>query len=280
MTNVKRTARDMHEMLAKHYAPPPSKPPGGRIIKEIQAPQSTRQADALYLPTTSGERGCIIGHEIKVSRADLIQELRDPHKADAWKQYCSRWWLVISDAAFIEGLDIPDDWGILTPPSRDNTRFMTVARKAPLLTPTGSMQAAWGTIFAKIAYADLAQESELLRLRAQERNLIEQRTELSRELAQLREAEGVENPFRSTRLKISEVIRHIENLGGYSRDSGFHGLSWKVDPERLARLLLADVAFEEKVDDADSNIEHALERVERAAKELRAIRTALQMEKS
>ena len=43
----------MQELLAKHYAPPPSKPPGGRIIKEIQAPQSTRQADALYLPTTA-----------------------------------------------------------------------------------------------------------------------------------------------------------------------------------------------------------------------------------
>lgn len=274
------TARHMHEMLAKHYAPPPSKPPGGRLIKEIQAPGSTRQADALWLPTTTAERGRIIGHEIKVSRADLITELHDPHKADAWKQFCSRWWLVLADAKFIEGLDIPDDWGILAPPSRSTTRFMTVVKKAPQLQPVGDMSRAWGTVFAKTAFADIAAENEMIRLRRVEASLVEQRTELMRELAQLKESEGIENPYRHTRLKISEIIRHIEEIGGYSRDSAFSGLAWKVDSEKLARLLLSEVALEERVSDADSNIEHALERVERAAKELRAIRTAIQMEES
>lgn len=273
----KRTAHQMHEMLAKHYAPPPSKPPGGRIIKEIQAPQSTRQADALYLPTTSGWRGHIIGHEIKVSRADLIQELRDPHKADAWKQYCSRWWLVISDAAFLEGLDIPDDWGILTPPSRENTRFMTVTRKAPLLTPTGSMQAAWGTIFAKTAYADMASENELIYLRKRERSLVDQAADLQREVSTLKQAEGLESPYRAVRLKIADIVGLVEKLGGYGQGrSPFTGIAYRVDAERVARAVLTDVALEEKVSDADSNIEHALERLERAAKELRAIRTAMQ----
>lgn len=271
------SSHQMHEMLAKHYAPPPSKPAGGMLIKEIQAPQSTRQADALWLPTTSAERGRIIGHEIKVSRADLITELHDPHKADAWKQFCSRWWLVISDPKFIEGLDIPDDWGILAPPSRSTTRFMTIVKKAPQLTPTGDMARAWGTVFAKTAYSGLAAQEALTRYKHNEQNLIEQRTELMREVAQLKEQEGLENPYRHTRIKISEVISHIETIGGYSRDSAFSGLAWRVDSEKLARLLLSEVALEERVADADSNIEHALERVERAAKELRAIRTAIQM---
>lgn len=274
MTAPKRTAHQMHEMLAKHYAPPPSKPPGGRIIKEIQAPQSTRQADALYLPTTSAERGRIIGHEIKVSRSDLIQELRDPHKADAWKRYCSRWWLVISDAAFLEGLDIPDDWGILTPPSRENTRFMTVVRKAPLLTPNGDMAAAWGTIFAKTAYADMAHEGELLHLRRQERNLIEQSTELMREVAQLKQAEGIESPYRTSRIKIAEVIAAIEKMGGYEPGTVFRGMSWQIDSEKVARGILAAAKLDDGRDIADE-VQIAVERAERAARELRAVHTAL-----
>ncbi len=45
------------------------------------------------------------------------------------------WWLLISDEKIIEGLLIPDAWGILTPTSRGGSRMLRVVRKAPRLTP-------------------------------------------------------------------------------------------------------------------------------------------------
>lgn len=43
----------------------------------------------------------LIGHEVKVSRADWLHELKQPEKAEAWKRFCHEWYLVVSDAAIV-----------------------------------------------------------------------------------------------------------------------------------------------------------------------------------
>ncbi len=67
------------------------------------------------------------GFEIKISREDLKKELRDPAKADNIGRYCHFWWLVLSDEKLMEGLAIPEAWGILVP----RARVLRVVRKAP-----------------------------------------------------------------------------------------------------------------------------------------------------
>lgn len=52
------------------------------------------------------------GHEIKVSRSDWLAELRDPSKAEAFRRYCTHWWLVVSDKGIVRD-DLPDGWGLL-----------------------------------------------------------------------------------------------------------------------------------------------------------------------
>jgi hypothetical protein len=84
--------------------------------------------------TIAGGRG-LHGHEIKVSRTDVLAELDDPTKAEPWAQYCSRWWLVLANPRLIDGLDIPDAWGVMAPPSGRRTRSMTVLKPAPELSP-------------------------------------------------------------------------------------------------------------------------------------------------
>lgn len=72
------------------------------------------------------------GHEVKVSRADWLTELRDPTKAEAIKRYMHHWWLVVPDAAIVKPGELPDGWGLLAPGSDGRLR----ARKAaPRLTP-------------------------------------------------------------------------------------------------------------------------------------------------
>lgn len=52
------------------------------------------------------------GHEVKVSRADWLHELKSPEKAEAFSRYCDYWWLVVSDKAIVRD-DLPDGWGLL-----------------------------------------------------------------------------------------------------------------------------------------------------------------------
>lgn len=139
------TADELLAMLRRHYLPE-SRPPAGVFAAEIESPCGKRRADALWMPTTwSGERA-LVGHEIKVTRSDVLAELADPTKADAWAKFCDRWWLVVADPALVDGLDVPESWGIMSPPSGRRTRSMTIVREAPKLTPVDT-----GPAFRRVA---------------------------------------------------------------------------------------------------------------------------------
>ncbi len=131
------TSKGVTALLKAHYLPE-SRPPGGLFLPEIASPCGRRRADLIWIPTSLGGAagGRIVGHEIKVTRSDVIAELSDPTKPDPWLKHCSRWWLVVSDPALIDGLTIPDLWGVMAPPSGRRTRSMTILRDAPRLTPT------------------------------------------------------------------------------------------------------------------------------------------------
>lgn len=267
---MKRTAAEMYQFLEAAYAPPPSKPPGGRLLKEIQAPHSTRRADALYLPITTGHRGTIIGHEIKVSRSDVIAELRDPHKADSWLRYCTKWWLVIGDPSLIDGLDIPEEWGIMAPPTKN--RFMTTIRPAPKLTPQpGFMQEAWGTIFARVAYADIAVERQAVYTESRNVELTRANQELQQENRRLSSIVNGGKTSQS-RIAIADVLTAIEKLGGYGEGTadGLQGMAWNVDAERIARWVLTEARLE-KPRDLSEDIRIVLSQTERAAATLRSL---------
>ena len=82
-------------------------------------------------PDRAGERRQVLhGHEVKVSRSDWLAELRDPTKADAWRRYCDRWWLVAPRDVVRD--DLPDGWGHLAPTAGGALRTVV---QAPLLTP-------------------------------------------------------------------------------------------------------------------------------------------------
>lgn len=53
------------------------------------------------------------GHEVKVSRADWLTELRDPEKAEAFRPYMHYWWLVVPDASIVKSGELPEGWGLL-----------------------------------------------------------------------------------------------------------------------------------------------------------------------
>jgi hypothetical protein len=129
------TVEAMQALLRRHYLPDESRP-AGIFAPEIQAPGPTqRKADLIWLGCTAATGRQLIGHEIKVSRGDLLVELADLTKSDPWERYCDRWYLVVPHSSLIEGLELPESWGVMLPPSGRRTRSMTVHRQAPPLKP-------------------------------------------------------------------------------------------------------------------------------------------------
>lgn len=129
------TARALVELLRRHYLRD-DRHPAGIFAPDIQAPGPTlRKADLIWLGCTAAAGSELQGHEIKISRVDLQRELADLTKSDPWQRYCDRWWLVVPHVSIIAGLELPESWGVLLPPSGRRTRGMTVHRKAPRLEP-------------------------------------------------------------------------------------------------------------------------------------------------
>jgi hypothetical protein len=126
--------RHLMALLERHYIARPDRP-GGIFAAEIEAPGGGRRADLIWQGVTATSGTELHGHEVKVSRPDLQRELDDPTKADAWQRYCDRWWLVVADPRLIDGLTLPNTWGVLAPPSGRRTRSMTVLIDAPALHP-------------------------------------------------------------------------------------------------------------------------------------------------
>ena len=204
------TEKEMVEMLRTHYVAP-SRRAAGYFCPELQAPGSSRRADAIWLPLTAAQRGQIIGHEIKVSRPDVLTELADPTKSDAWTRYCTQWWLVVSDPAFIDGLEIPSGWGVLAPPSGRSKRTMTVLRPAPRLNPE-DQTTALATIMARMFWAGDDVQAKIRFLTADR----DQQAETARSLsAQLHDAQGTirslgESPREQAR--VQEVLAAVNQV--------------------------------------------------------------------
>ena len=90
-----------------------------------------RTADAIAVDLWPSSGHLVHGFEVKVSRSDWLVELADPSKAEAFKRFCHRWWLVIPSGEILRD-DLPHGWGCLT---LGNNGSLRIAHHAPKLTP-------------------------------------------------------------------------------------------------------------------------------------------------
>lgn len=92
-----------------------------------------RTADFIAVDLWPSSGNAVHGHEVKVSRGDWLTELKDPSKAEAFRCYCDRWWLVVSDPAIVRPGELPDGWGLMAAVGKDKLRAVT---RAPRLIPS------------------------------------------------------------------------------------------------------------------------------------------------
>lgn len=114
---------DSIETKAERYHLPEA-PAGEHPSMEAWArqPGYRRRIDAVAVGMWRGTGHLVHGFEIKVSRSDLLAELRNPRKAEAAVRACDRWWLALSDPRLLrDGDEVPDGWGVLAARGRGLT---------------------------------------------------------------------------------------------------------------------------------------------------------------
>lgn len=72
------------------------------------------RADALAMDLWPSKGLELFGFELKVSRGDWLHELKNPFKAEPIKQFCDKWYLVVSDLKIVKYADeLPYGWGLM-----------------------------------------------------------------------------------------------------------------------------------------------------------------------
>jgi len=90
-------------------------PPNSHALMFEVAPSTgggTRYADAVAVGLWASHGHLVQGIEIKVSRADFLNEMKHPEKSEPVMRYCGRWWLACPKG-MIEPKELPPTWGML-----------------------------------------------------------------------------------------------------------------------------------------------------------------------
>lgn len=119
------TTAELLALLRRHYIKPGLDLPGGVFVPEVGGNGSwgaCARADAIYVGFTTSSGRILVGHELKISRADWLSELNKPGKADQWADQCHAWWLVVSDPDIVKPGELPHGWGLMSP-GKSKTRM-------------------------------------------------------------------------------------------------------------------------------------------------------------
>lgn len=110
--------------------------PGYIKLTQIRAATGFRDentADAMVFGDWPSTGNVLHGFEVKISRADWLNEVRNPSKNNSVKGYCNFWWLVIADENMVKPGELPDDWGMMI--WQGGNKKLKVVKKAPKLEP-------------------------------------------------------------------------------------------------------------------------------------------------
>lgn len=131
---VYATASDVLSALRLRYAEPRGAWALLECVPNGTGGRADRWADAVVMSLWPSRGIDLHGIEIKVSRSDLLRELKSPHKAEAVAQHCDFWWIAVGSTKVSDGVDLPRTWGLLVP---DKKKGMKVAKESTKLKGSG-----------------------------------------------------------------------------------------------------------------------------------------------
>lgn len=145
LNNKDMTSKELLELLALEW---PS--PDCAFMPELRAGTGysrDSRVDALAMHLWPSRGLELHGFELKVSRSDWLRELKNPYKADPVKQFCDKWYLVVSDLKVIKYADeLPIGWGLMF---AENGSIHTMI-EAPKLAPVSIDRAFLASIMRRV----------------------------------------------------------------------------------------------------------------------------------
>lgn len=215
------TTGELLALLRRHYIKPSQPLPGGVFLPEVGwnpaggASGRDGGCDAIYVGFTSSSGRILVGHELKVSRSDWLNELNKPGKADAWADQCHQWWLVVSDPAIVHEGELPHGWGLMSP-GRSKTK-MAVHTKADTKT---DHHPSWLAVRSIMARQDTLRAQEISAGLAAGR--ANQHKEIERRAAELMKARSKRDDAEELRARLDAVEEALGapiDFGARSTDS-------------------------------------------------------------
>ena len=76
--------------------------------------RKSRTADAMAMGCWESKGIHLEGFEVKVSRSDWRNELKDMTKSAVFEQHCHRWWIVAAKG-IVKPEEMPSQWGLMEP---------------------------------------------------------------------------------------------------------------------------------------------------------------------
>ncbi len=116
-TKIKPTAAHLKAALRLHYAAPEYatleevRNATGRLKKRHG--KQPRYCDLLAMGLWPSMGLELIGFEVKVSRQDWLNEIKDEKKSVAISQMCDRWYLVVPTEKIVKEGELPSGWGMI-----------------------------------------------------------------------------------------------------------------------------------------------------------------------
>lgn len=138
-------------------------PPDYALLTEVPngtGGHKTRSADALVMSLWPSRGLTLTGIEVKVSRSDWLNELKNPAKADAVCRYCDHWYIAVGDGDIVRDGELPPTWGLFAPKNGK----LVIKKQAPDLEAVPTTRAFMAAIFRRVneseAGAHLLREME------------------------------------------------------------------------------------------------------------------------
>ncbi|WP_233424663.1 hypothetical protein [Mycolicibacter heraklionensis] len=249
MTAPTMTTRELMDRLQRHYIKPGAPLPGGIFLPEVGWNGAAGGGcDAIYVGFTSTSGRILVGHELKVSRADWLNELRKPGKADRWADQCHQWYLVVNDPTIVQDGELPAGWGLMVPgPSKTRMRVLVKAETKVDHTP------AWHAVRSIMARQDTLRAEAILngQRRADERARADIREQVNQEVGR---RAGITPEVQRAR----ELVAVIHDRCGYL----------PTDTEELADAIVETLNGKRTLDDVKHLARNRLAAIKQATESL------------
>jgi hypothetical protein len=237
--------------LERHYiAPGPM--PGGIFVPECGwNPGGGSRCDAIYVGFTSTSGRRLVGHEVKVSRADWRAELAKQGKADPWHDQCHEWYVVAPDTDVVPPEELPHGWGLLTADGKTRTRLRVAVGAV-----TRDVTPSWKAVRSVMARYDTLRAEQIHQGRQELERKI--RTEYEQRRLDRAEREKIPPAYRTAH----EMVERLREQGIDLKPNAW--APGEVDPDTLAYAL----AIAQSVRGLTAGWQKPIEQVQRTMRDL------------